>query len=144
VRETLRRATPAGLSWPLDDDVSDDVLEAALYKAAGTKTGHRRAPEPEWPQVHREPKRKHVTLQIRWDEYISAYSRYVAAKFMLPKAALLQAVLGRSGVRDATFRSGWVAFSNGGLLRIRRLFRPLGGSSTFQSSAIAFSDAVAA
>lgn len=39
VRETLRRATVAGLSWPLDDDVSDAVLEAALYKAAGTKTG---------------------------------------------------------------------------------------------------------
>lgn len=35
VRETLRRATVAGLSWPLDDDVSDAVLEAALYKAAG-------------------------------------------------------------------------------------------------------------
>ena len=36
VRETLRRATAAGLSWPLDDDMSDAVLEAALYKAAGS------------------------------------------------------------------------------------------------------------
>ena len=73
VRETLRRATAAGLSWPLDDDMSDDVLEAALYKAAGTKTGHRRAPEPDWAEVHRELKRKHVTLQILWDEYIGRY-----------------------------------------------------------------------
>ncbi|ESY63184.1 hypothetical protein X743_33450 [Mesorhizobium sp. LNHC252B00] len=46
VRETLRRAEAAGLSWPLGEEVSDAVLEAALYKAAGTKTGHRRAPEP--------------------------------------------------------------------------------------------------
>ncbi|MDX0374486.1 sigma factor-like helix-turn-helix DNA-binding protein, partial [Sinorhizobium meliloti] len=48
VRETLRRAAIAELSWPLGDDVSDAVLEAALYKAAGTKTGHRRSPEPDW------------------------------------------------------------------------------------------------
>ncbi|EPE96675.1 putative transposase y4uI [Rhizobium grahamii CCGE 502] len=82
VRETLRRAAVAGLSWPLGDDVSDTVLEAALYKAAGTKIGHRRAPEPDWAQVHRELKRKHMTLQILWDEYIGLhpdgyrYNRY--------------------------------------------------------------------
>jgi transposase len=64
VRETLRRAEVAGLSWPLGDDVSDAVLEAALYKAAGTKTGHRRSVEPDWAHVHRELKRKHV----RWSE----------------------------------------------------------------------------
>jgi transposase len=82
VRETLRRLERAGLSWPLAEDVSDAVLEAALYKAAGTKTGHRRIAEPDWAQVHRELKRKHVTLQILWDEYIGLhtegyrYSRY--------------------------------------------------------------------
>ncbi len=73
VRETLRRAAIAELSWPLGDDISDAVLEAALYKAGGTKTGHRRSPEPDWTQVHRELKRKHMTLQILWDEYISRY-----------------------------------------------------------------------
>ena len=70
-RETLRRAAIAELSWPLGDDVSDAVLEGALYKAAGTKTGHLRSPEPDWALVHRELKRKHMTLQILWDEYIS-------------------------------------------------------------------------
>ncbi|RVN77142.1 IS21 family transposase, partial [Sinorhizobium meliloti] len=73
VRETLRRAAIAELSWPLGDDISDAVLEAALYKAGGTKTGHRRSPEPDWTRVHRELKRKHMTLQILWDEYISRY-----------------------------------------------------------------------
>ncbi|MBB3399756.1 integrase [Rhizobium sp. R693] len=82
VRETLRRVEIAGLSWPLGDDVSDAILEAALYRAAGTKTGHRRSVEPDWAHVHRELKRKHVTLQILWDEYIGLhpdgyrYSRY--------------------------------------------------------------------
>src|SRR3954452_4577401 len=29
--------------------------------------GYRRRPEPDWAQVHRELKRKHVTLQLLWD-----------------------------------------------------------------------------
>lgn len=53
--------------------MNDAVLEAAVYKAPGTKTGHRRAHEPDWTEVHRELKRKHVTLQILWDEYIGRY-----------------------------------------------------------------------
>jgi transposase len=73
VRETLRRAAAAELTWPLGDEISDAVLEAALYRAAGTKTGHRRSAEPDWANVHRELKRKHVTLQILWDEYIARH-----------------------------------------------------------------------
>ena len=73
VRETLRRAEAAGLSWPLGNEITDAVLEAALYRANGTKTGHRRSVEPDWSHVHRELKRKHVTLQILWDEYIERH-----------------------------------------------------------------------
>ena len=72
VRETLRRAEAAGLTWPLGEEITDAALEAALYKEAGTKTGHRRSVEPDWAYVHRELKRKHVTLQVLWDEYCSA------------------------------------------------------------------------
>ncbi|ESZ18447.1 hypothetical protein X734_33055 [Mesorhizobium sp. L2C084A000] len=39
MRETLRRADAAELAWPLGDEITDPVLEAALYKANGTKTG---------------------------------------------------------------------------------------------------------
>jgi transposase len=73
VRETLRRAEAAGLTWPLGEEVTDAVLEGALYKANGTKTGHRRSVEPDWAKIHRELKRKHVTLQILWDEYIERH-----------------------------------------------------------------------
>ena len=73
VRETLRRAKAAGLAWPLDEAVGDAALEAALYQPAGTKTGHRRCPEADWAAVHRELMRKHVTLQILWDEYITRH-----------------------------------------------------------------------
>ena len=73
VRETLARFTAAGLVWPLPEAITDDGLEEALFRPAGTKQGYRRRPEPDWAQVHRELKRKHVTLQLLWDEHIEAY-----------------------------------------------------------------------
>jgi transposase len=82
VREALKRAESAGLSWPLPEGLNDDALEAALYANRRRKRGHRRVEEPDWAGVHRELKRKHVTLMILWDEYISdnpggyRYSRF--------------------------------------------------------------------
>jgi transposase len=82
VRETLRRFAVAGLTWPLEAEVTDADLEARLYANNGTKRGHRRLAEPDWARVHRELKRKHVTLSILWDEYIAQepegyrYSRF--------------------------------------------------------------------
>jgi transposase len=82
VRTTIRRFQAAGLSWPLSDDTTDGVLEARLFPEASTKQGHRRQGEPDWAIIHRELKRKHVTLSILWDEYIARdpegyrYSRF--------------------------------------------------------------------
>ena len=82
VRETLKRVESAGLAWPLPEGLSDGDLEAALYANRRSKRGHRRLPEPDWPAIHRELKRKHVTLLIVWDEYIAenpsgySYSRF--------------------------------------------------------------------
>jgi transposase len=73
VRETLKRFAVMGLGWPLPGNVTDGALEALLYKNAGTKQGHRRQVEPDWAAIHRELKRKHVTLQILWDEYIEQH-----------------------------------------------------------------------
>jgi transposase len=93
VRETLKRFEGSGLSWPLPDGMMDAVLEETLYANRRSKRGHRRHAEPDWPTVHRELKRKHVTLVIVWDEYIAAnpggysYSRYVALGFMLRNRA---------------------------------------------------------
>jgi transposase len=72
VRETLRRFESAGLIWPLPDHMSDGALEASLYANRRSKRGHRRCAEPDWPSIHHELKRKHVTLLILWDEYSAA------------------------------------------------------------------------
>src|SRR5437868_7664467 len=82
VRLTLKRLARAGLSWPLPGEMTDSGLETALFAAAGTKQGHRHRAEPDWAQIHRELKRKHVTLTMLWDEYIEGcpegyrYSRF--------------------------------------------------------------------
>jgi transposase len=81
-RLTLQRLATVGLGWPLPAELTDAALEAQLFTAVGTKQGHRRLAEPDWAEVHRELKRKHVTLQILWDEYIERqpegyrYSRF--------------------------------------------------------------------
>ena len=82
VREKQRRFEASGMEWPLPAELTDAVLETRLYGVAGSKQGHRRRPEPDWARVNRELKRKHVTLQILWDEYIAEnpdgyrYSRF--------------------------------------------------------------------
>ena len=73
VRLTLRRVAAAGLSEGVERGQTDAALEARLFAAAGTRTGHRRHVEPDWAAIHRELRRKHVTLTILWDEYIACH-----------------------------------------------------------------------
>src|SRR5215469_16405824 len=73
IRLTLKRLASARLSWPLPAEMTDSALEAALFAAVGTKQGYRRRTEPEWSEIHRERKRKHVTLAMLWDEYIERH-----------------------------------------------------------------------
>lgn len=82
VRDTLKRFGRSGLSWPVPAQMTDANLAARLYGVPGVKAGRRKQPEPDWSVVARELKRKHVTLQVLWEEYIAArpdgyrYSRW--------------------------------------------------------------------
>ena len=82
VRATLGRCRAAGVSWPLPEGLSDGELEERLYGKGGAKPGPARRAEPDWASIHRELKRKHVTLSILWEEYIAQepdglrYSRF--------------------------------------------------------------------
>jgi transposase len=67
VNDYLVRARLAELGWPLPDDLDDADLEARLFPSvAGPATANR--PLPAWPTVHRELRRKGVTLQLLWIE----------------------------------------------------------------------------
>jgi transposase len=61
------RAKAAGLSWPLPEELDDGLLESRLYPK-GTLVAVKRA-EPDFETVHKELKRKGVTLQLLWHEY---------------------------------------------------------------------------
>lgn len=54
VRETLKRFAAANLTWPLPDEVTDEVLEAKLFASAPPKHTRRRCVEPDWAAIHRE------------------------------------------------------------------------------------------
>jgi len=67
VGEILRRAKQCGLIYPLPGGLSEMALEARLYPPAAPSSRSR--PEPDWPAVHRELRRKGVTLDLLWQEH---------------------------------------------------------------------------
>ena len=72
VRVTAR-ARRAGLLWPLPPELDEGVLEARLYPPTPSSRQPRAAPD--FKSVHRELRRKGVTLQLLWEEYREAYPR---------------------------------------------------------------------
>ena len=67
VGEILRRAKLAGIAYPLPVEMSEPALEAVLYPPQAPSSNKR--PEPDWSAVHRELRRKGVTLDLLWQEY---------------------------------------------------------------------------
>jgi transposase len=66
IMDIIRRAESLGITWPLPEEMDDVRLEEQLYPR--TKTSQQKtAPDMEW--IHRELKRKSVTLQLLWLEY---------------------------------------------------------------------------
>jgi transposase len=68
VRRYVERAAEVGLGWPLPPDLDDRALEERLYGRAAPPPSEQR-PMPDWPLVHRELRRKSVTLALTWAEY---------------------------------------------------------------------------
>ena len=68
VSEYLNRAEVAGLSWPLPKDLSEVDLEKQLYptRSSGRKQA---SPTPDWTMIHKEVKKKGVTLLLLWMEF---------------------------------------------------------------------------
>jgi transposase len=68
VVDYVQRAQEAGLSWPLPEDLDDAALEAVLNKRKSNPKPARR-PLPDMEEIHRELRKKGVTLQLLWLEY---------------------------------------------------------------------------
>jgi len=67
VRDYLCRASEAGLSWPLPEELTEEDLERQLYPIEINLGGKRTLPD--WAEIHQELRRKGVTRQLLWDEY---------------------------------------------------------------------------
>lgn len=68
VVDYVRRARAAGLGWPLPDDLDEASLEARLFPTARHQRTSDR-PLPPMAEIHRELRKKGVTLQLLWTEY---------------------------------------------------------------------------
>jgi transposase len=68
VAEYLRRAGVIGITWPVPAGLDDSELERRLFTPASFDE-HPARPLPEWSYIHRELKRRGVTLLLLWEEY---------------------------------------------------------------------------
>src|SRR5712692_9766436 len=68
----LQRATAAGFTWPLPDDLDDTALEARLFVQPASVSATDRV-VPDWHHLHQELKRPGVTLALLWHEYRAAH-----------------------------------------------------------------------
>ena len=76
ISEYAALATAAVLYWPSIEPLSDDEIEQRLLPKAATgefATGSKRI-QPRFTLIHRELRRKGVTLQLRWEEFVEAYA----------------------------------------------------------------------
>lgn len=67
VKDILEAAHKAEIQWPLDDSVTNEVLEAALYPDRPAAVNPRK--EPNYSYIHKELARPGVNLTLLWSEY---------------------------------------------------------------------------
>lgn len=66
VKDYLSRASIAGIQWPLSEEMTNEKLNDLLFPV--NKNGVAKI-EPIWDEIHKQLKRKGVTIQLLWEEY---------------------------------------------------------------------------
>ena len=92
VKDYLNKARISGITWPLPDDLDDAAVEHLLFPPVDRKDTNKRHMPP-MDYIHRELKRKRVTLQLLWYEYKKTnsdgyqYSQFVVSSAWKPLAS---------------------------------------------------------
>jgi transposase len=73
VYAALRRAREAGLDWPAVETMTDEALEAALYRRPAAVGPQRERPRPDCVYVHTERRKPGVTLELLHLEYLERH-----------------------------------------------------------------------
>jgi transposase len=74
VGKYVNLAKALGITWPLPAGMGESELEAKLFR--GRSKSPSRFLEPDFPALHQELKRKGVTLQLLWAEYVQAHGKH--------------------------------------------------------------------
>jgi transposase len=78
VSEYVTHAKAAGLSWPLPEGISEEQLNDRLFPPQ-TADSRRNTAVPDWAAIHKELRRKSVTLSLLWTEYRQAQPEGVSS-----------------------------------------------------------------
>ena len=133
------RLRAAGLGWPLPPELDDTALERLVYPPPAPSRVRR--PEPDWPAVHRELKRRGVMLLLVWEEYRAAhpdgygYSRfcqlYRAWESKLPVTMRQHHLAGEKLFVDYAGQTAVVIDPATGEIREAQIFVAVMGASNF-------------
>lgn len=70
VGEYIARMRDAGLAWPLPEGMDEEEVERRLFGGGRPTRGRDESrPMAEWVEIHKELRRKGVTLRLLWQEY---------------------------------------------------------------------------
>lgn len=83
VHDYLRRASSAGITWPLPEGWDEQKLEEAMFASPQPRPADANKPLPDFTAIHQQKQNhRHVTTQLLWEEYVQAnpdgygYSRF--------------------------------------------------------------------
>ena len=72
VSEYIKRFATSGLSWPISPATNDEKLEQLLFPPAPVVASDKPLEPPDFVTIHRELRRKALTLMLLWQEYKAA------------------------------------------------------------------------
>jgi len=73
VADYLARLDAVSLKWPFPPEMSAEELDVRLFRRPETRGRDLERPLPDWAEVHKELRRKAVTLNLLWQEYREIY-----------------------------------------------------------------------
>lgn len=81
VAEVVIAAQAANVTWPLNDDVTNEELKALLFPDVGNQVEHRKE-EPNFKYIHGELAKPGVTMTLLWTEYCKKCYEHGTSPYM--------------------------------------------------------------
>ncbi|MDZ4271534.1 MAG: IS21 family transposase [Erythrobacter sp.] len=140
VERVFRRFAEAGLTWPLDPEISEEELERQLYRGPAHQGAAKRCARPNYAEAAKQLARKGVTRRLLWSEYRDLHAEGIGySVFCEELAAYLDD-------RDLAYRhhhipGEWAYFDFAGLTLRYRDGDGIGNAQIF-AAALGYSNAI--